>query len=210
MRNRTEDQIEIILIRHGETRSNRERRYLGKTDEPLSEDGKKRLEAAKREGIYPGADLVCVSPMKRCRETADILYPGRDRLQHDLEIVPEWKETDFGEFEGKNYTELCHDRRYQEWIDSGGTLPFPGGESRESFCRRCETGFLRVLRITGERKGTEGTRTACIVHGGTIMAVLSRFYGGEYFDYQVPNGGGYRFLVKTGEDGPEITDLEKL
>lgn len=210
MRNRAEDQIEVILIRHGETKSNREHRYLGKTDERLSEEGKNKLWAAKKENMYPEADMVFSSPMKRCRETAELLYPDLCLSGSTFAVVPEWEEMDFGEFEGKNYTELCGDRRYQEWIDSGGTLPFPGGESRELFCRRCERGFSGVFRTVGESMGKGGKRIACIVHGGTIMAVLNRFYGGEYFDYQVSNGSGYRFAVKMGADGPEITELEKL
>ena len=52
---------------------------------------------------------------------------------------------DFGEFEGKNYIELQKDPNYQAWIDSNGTLPFPGGESREAFIKRCEQGFYRML-----------------------------------------------------------------
>ena len=37
----------------------------------------------------------------------------------------------FGSFEGKTYFDLNGNEDYQRWIDSGGTLPFPGGESRE-------------------------------------------------------------------------------
>ena len=43
MRNRTENQIELVLIRHGATKANEERRYLGRTDEELSEKGKEAL-----------------------------------------------------------------------------------------------------------------------------------------------------------------------
>ena len=52
---------------------------------------------------------------------------------------------DFGVFEGKNYLELQGDKRYQEWIDSNGTLPFPEGESREEFISRCDKGFRRMI-----------------------------------------------------------------
>ncbi len=65
---------------------------------------------------------VFVSPMLRCRQTAEILFPQIPQI----EIDP-WREMDFGEFEGKNYAQLNGDPRYQAWIDSGGTLAFPGG-----------------------------------------------------------------------------------
>jgi len=58
----------------------------------------------------------------------------------DSHFVPEWTEMDFGAFEGHNYQELSGDPAYQRWIDSGGTLPFPEGESREEFIRRSVAG----------------------------------------------------------------------
>ena len=79
MWNRTEDQIEIhlTLIRHGATLSNKEGRYLGKTEEALSPDGIRTLEKSVADRIYPIADVLFSGPMKRCLETAQILYPGQ-------------------------------------------------------------------------------------------------------------------------------------
>ena len=185
MWNRTENQInvQIALIRHGKTASNREHRYLGRTDEGLDADGKQELLNYKEEGRYPAVDVLFVSPMKRCKETAEILYPGMLYLE-----IPEWREMDFGEFEGKNYMELSGDPRYQEWIDSNGILPFPGGESREEFICRCVQGYEKM------EKNSRSLTIGCIVHGGTIMALLSHYLGGEYFDYQIPNGGIYMWV----------------
>ena len=142
MRNRTEDQIEIhlTLIRHGATLSNKEGRYLGKTDEALSPDGIRTLEKSVTDRIYPIADVLFSGPMKRCLETAQILYPGQTPI-----CIPEWTEMDFGAFEGHNYQELSGDPNYQRWIDSGGTLPFPEGESREEFIRRSVAGYEKMV-----------------------------------------------------------------
>lgn len=62
-----------------------------------------------------------------------------------LQIIEELAECDFGEFENKNYKELDGNANYQAWIDSNGTLPFPGGESREEFKRRNLSGFERAI-----------------------------------------------------------------
>lgn len=145
MRNRSENQIEVYLIRHGATNANREHRYLGRTEEPLSEEGREELKAFQRQGLYPdpaSLQALFVSPMERCRETAELLFG--DYEQH---IIPEFREMDFGLFEGKNYQDLQGDARYQAWIDSNGTLPFPEGESREGFIARCRRGFEEMLRI---------------------------------------------------------------
>ena len=85
---------------------------------------------------YPAAELVYVSPMKRCRETASLIYPTLTQREEPL-----LRECDFGDFENKNYLELNGNPDYQAWVDSGGTLPFPGGESREAFQERCREGF---------------------------------------------------------------------
>jgi alpha-ribazole phosphatase len=198
MRNRSKNQITLVLIRHGATKSNLEHRYLGKTDEPLCKEGENQLEEYKRQNLYPRVDILYTSPMTRCIQTAKILYPDMQ-----TNSVKEFSEMDFGTFEGKNYIELQADKRYQEWIDSNGTLPFPNGESREDFITRSVNGFNRINPKDGETIGM-------IVHGGTIMAILSQYYGGEYFDYQVANGKGYICKVDYSNTTPKITELMRI
>ena len=198
MRNRTENQIDLALIRHGMTASNSEKRYLGRTNEPLSEEGRRLLLLRKEQGCYPAASFLFSGPMTRCLQTGRLLYPEKTPL-----LIPEWTEMDFGEFEGKNYRELSGDARYQAWIDSGGLLPFPGGESREAFLLRCRKGLERLLRML-EKKGPgemAGNMAAAIVHGGTIMALLSALCGGDYFDYQAANGHGYICRLSVEPEG---------
>lgn len=190
MRNRTENQITLIFIRHGETEANKEHRYLGRTDEALSLEGREKLLQAYQQSRYPEAEVVFTSPMRRCRETARLLYPLVPKKE-----IPEWVEMDFGDFEGKNYEDLKDDEHYQAWIDSNGTLPFPNGESREAYIKRCMQGMDRMMQLLQEER-----KVAVIVHGGTIMALLSSLCGGEYFDYQVRNGEGFVCSLKKGKD----------
>ena len=124
--------IELFLIRHGLTEGNKKKRYIGRTDEPLCPEGLEQLSALS----YPVLDNIFISPMRRCVQTARILYP-----QARLHIIDDFRECDFGEFENRNYLELADNENYQKWIDSGGTLPFPGGESPKEFQRRTLLGF---------------------------------------------------------------------
>lgn len=178
----------LFLIRHGMTEGNREKRYIGKTDEGVCDEGRRMLERRKAAGEYPEADLVFVSPMRRCLETAEVLYPGQEPV-----VVEEFRECDFGLFEGKNYRELTGNVHYQAWIDSGGTLPFPEGESRGAFQDRCCAGFVRMAGICAEweraeekkdgKKGTEGDlccswrddngAVGTVWHGGRRLLFLS-------------------------------------
>lgn len=179
----------LAFIRHGATRANIERRYLGKTDESLSEEGRELLESYKMQKLYPDVEYLFTSPMQRCMDTAKIIYPTLCPV-----IIPEWKEIDFGRFEYRNYEELKDDVQYQEWLNSGGALDFPEGESQNDFVLRCKSGFIRMcneLNLMAERNVTKSVLAGMVVHGGTIMSLLSLYGGTDYFDYQVSNGRGY-------------------
>ena len=193
---------ELILIRHGKTAGNLLGRYIGsRTDEPLCDEGREGL-AGKQ---LPEVERLYVSPMKRCVETAEILWPGFDRKK--MQKVTDLRECDFGDFENKNYKELSGNGDYQAWIDSNGTLPFPNGESMDLFKSRCREAFAQIAEeVSGaEQKwkdsGETGIfRAGIVVHGGTIMAILEQ-YGypkRAYFDYQVKNGCGYRLTPVEG------------
>ena len=226
MWNRSESQIELVFIRHGATKSNKEHRYIGKTDEPLSENGIREVQKLKQSGYYPKVEHLFCSPMKRCIETARLIYPDITCV-----IVEEWKEIDFGIFEGKNYVELQGNQQYQAWVESNGMLPFPEGESRETFDKRNDIGLHKVLQLllqmeevslckclsmneTENLSGYKGTAKyitiGIIVHGGTIMSLLSRYGGGEYFDYQLNNGEGYQCRLKVGREGFNFTDIGSI
>ena len=174
--------MKYILIRHGKTQGNLERRYIGcRTDEDLCAEGIAELKVQH----YPDVDLVFTSPMKRCIQMAGIICPGKP-----VHIVDDLRECDFGEFEGCNYDDLKDNPAYQAWLDSGGELPFPDGESKRQFSQRCVKAFASIIAGLGEGS------YVFVVHGGTIMAVMERMARpqGAYFDFQVKNGEG--FLLK--------------
>ena len=172
--------------------SNRRKSYLGWTDEPLSEDGCEMLLRNRKN--YPAADLIFTSPMLRCRQTKEILYKDQP-----YQIIEKWKEMNFGSFEGKTYFDLNGNEDYQRWIDSGGTLPFPGGESRAEFITRCKEGLLDCL-MELEKQVTVQEKVVCIVHGGTIMALFDSYGQGSYFDYQCRCGQGYECTLSYAVD----------
>ncbi len=171
--------MKIVLIRHGMTRGNLEGRYIGcGTDEGLCGQGIAML----RQVRLPPVSRVYASPMLRCLQSAAILYPGIPP-----QTVDDFRECSFGIFEGKSYRELNGRPDYQAWIDSGGTAPFPGGESRAQFAKRSLDAF-RSLDLYGRKEDC-----ALVVHGGTIMAVMEAMArpAGSYFDFQVKCGHGF-------------------
>ncbi len=168
----------INFIRHGKTDGNLEKRYIGRTDEPLCAEGIEDI----RRNKYPSCDIVISSPMKRCIQTADIIYPDKKII-----IFDDLRECDFGDFEGKNYVELSDNPDYQKWIDSNGTDTFPNGENPYDFRKRCTETFLKAVRIYSDKNLT------FVVHGGTIMSVMEKFAvpKRDYYGWQVKNGHGF-------------------
>lgn len=171
--------MSVLLIRHGEAEGNAEGRYIGcRTDALLSAAG--RAELLRR--AWPAFRRVYASPMRRCVETVRLICPGVEPV-----TVPDLRECDFGDFEGKNYAELNGRPDYQAWIDSGGTLPFPGGEDPAAFRARCAAAFARI-------RAEAGAEDALVVaHGGTLMAVMDAFARPhrDYFAWQAGNGEGF-------------------
>ena len=159
----------IVLLRHGETAYNAQRRYQGKSDIPLSARGKARLRAA---DFVP--DVVFVTALCRTAQTAAAIFPGaRQAVEDDL------REMDFGDFEA-----------YRAWLASGGEAACPNGEGKAAFCARVRRAFERLVDDALAR-GAE--RLVIVAHGGTQMAALSRFAEPhrDYYDWNAPLAGGF-------------------
>ena len=184
----------VELIRHGETALQREHRYQGRLDVPLSPEGREALKPA-----HQCPPRVYVSRLLRARETAALLFPGAEQV-----VVPGLEEMDFGRFEGKNYRELSTDPAYQSWVDGLCLGSCPGGESKEDFCRRVCNAFVRLLELARRRGEPSVT---IVAHGGTQMAVMERFARPQrdYFDWRLESGQGYRTRVTWGSGGPVLT-----
>ncbi|MDY2842831.1 MAG: histidine phosphatase family protein [Treponema sp.] len=195
----------FTFIRHGATAGNLEKRYIGKkTDESLCEIGAAKILENAAKGKYPGADFVFSSPMKRCLETCNLIYGSEKNPKEKPIIIEDFCETDFGDFEGKNFSELKDNPEYKKWIESGGEMPFPNGEGRAEAAARALKGFSKMLEILGsdierrknQKNAEESFRVAAVVHGGTVMAVLSKLTGKNYYDFQLENGGAVSFRLK--------------
>lgn len=166
----------IYLIRHGATALNEEGRYQGLTDIPLSQAGRAALRKA---DFCP--ETVYVSPLCRAAETAAILFPKAKQI-----AVPDFREMDFGAFEGRTADEMADDPVYRAWVAGGCTGRCPGGESLTEFSERVWTAFSPLLELEKER-------LVIVAHGGVQMAILERYAEPhrDYFRWHAPCGGGF-------------------
>ena len=90
--------MKLILVRHGETDWNKERRYQGQTDLELNETGKRQVEMLRNRLADTPIDLVYVSDLKRAMVSAQVITRGRDIIMASRQAL---REINFGEFEGK-------------------------------------------------------------------------------------------------------------
>ena len=170
--------ISIVFIRHGATEGNIQKKYIGRTDEPLCDLGIEQALGLK-EHKFP-SEHIFVSPMQRTIQTAEIVFDGCEYV-----VTDDFKETDFGIFEGKSASELSDNEDYKAWVDSGCGLPIPNGEDVASFKKRCADAFANIVHSL-----PDGSSASFVVHGGVIMAVMEAFCadGGSFYDYHIANG----------------------
>jgi broad specificity phosphatase PhoE len=163
----------LILIRHGETVWNLERRFTTRTDIELSEAGvAQALRAA--DGLAAVAvDRIYSSPLRRALRTAELIA-GRQPKQCPITTDQRLVEIDAGPFEGRTEEEinagpLAAD--FARW-HTDGTPEFPDG------CEPFEAALSRVSAFLDEHEGESGT-TLVATHGSLArLVVSSHFLGG--------------------------------
>lgn len=171
--------MEVYLVRHGETIWNREGRYYGHTDIPLSEDG---LLQAKKLGSYLkriSFDRVICSPLCRAVDTAKELSDLPFQLDNRL------KEQNFGLFEGKTYKELRNEfsKELSEWNKDYENYRIPQGESFRMVRERVEEFVKGLWKDDG--------RVLIVAHKGTFGHMLAAMMN-------LPLSGYWNFVFEQG------------
>src|SRR5215468_3547390 len=120
--------LRLVLMRHAETDWNRERRYQGWQDTPLSEAGRTQAEAAGRRLADQRLTAVWSSPLRRARETATAVAAphGLDvRLEHGF------GEMGFGQWEGLTVDEVRakFPGPHRAWLETPHEVAPPGAET---------------------------------------------------------------------------------
>ena len=178
----------ISLIRHGKTEANDRGVYIGTTDYPLSDFGRNELLDKLERFVYPKVERVYSSPLQRCTETAEILFPDRE-----LVIAEEFRELHFGKFEGRSAEELLHDEDYRSWMKGGMDAKPPEGESVAELSIRTYQGLHRILL---EMMQEELRHCALVTHGGVISNMLACFGIPKLDPRQIQTASGEGFEIQ--------------
>jgi probable phosphoglycerate mutase len=151
------------LLRHGQTEHTPERRFSGRNDLPLSRTGRAEAEATAVRAKELGIEVVVASPLRRTRETAEIVATALGLpVQFDDDLV----ELDFGDLEGLTFDEAAakHPLAARRF-GSDVTVRAPGGESVADVSARVSRARRRVL---SEHAG----RTVLVVSHVTPIKLL--------------------------------------
>lgn len=179
----------LSIFRHGRTEANDKGIYIGKTDYSLSETGRQELIEKTDEFIYPKVQRVYSSPLKRCIETSEILFPEREMI-----TVNDLRELDFGDFEGKSVDELINREDYKKWLKGGVENTPPNGESIQDMTLRI---FTALNQIILNMMSEDFTHCAVITHSGIITNMLTCFGIPKYNakDLACDAGEGFEILI---------------
>jgi probable phosphoglycerate mutase len=137
------------LLRHGQTEHTPERRYSGRNDLPLSRTGRAEAEAAAARVRELGIEVVVASPLRRTRETAEVVAAA---LGLPVEFDDDLVELDFGDLEGLRGDEArakhpLATRRFMADV----TVAAPGGESIADVAARAGRARDRILHAHAGR-----------------------------------------------------------
>lgn len=169
----------LILLRHG--RTGLSGRYVGSSDVPLSEEGRKQILDLRPDLGTIKIDGLLASPMLRCTQSANLLDLGLP-----MQLDPDLREIDFGRWEGKSFAEIeAQDPALvQHWASGADDFCFPGGEATSGFANRIDTVKNRLL-------ASDARTLLLVTHGGVIRSLICGLLGlsqSNYLLFQAAKG----------------------
>ena len=162
----------FILVRHGETRANREYRYIGASDDALTERGQTQAEQlAAALSVLPVA-AVYSSPRQRAYQTS-LSIAAHHGLS--VQVLDDLRESDFGTWEGLSRSEVevrsTQDAESLHAWERDTALAPPGGESLDAMHRRVTAAVENLVQVH------PGQTIILVSHVGPIKAVLCAALG---------------------------------
>jgi broad specificity phosphatase PhoE len=158
----------LLLVRHGETDWNLGNRFQGHADPPLNETGRTQARELAAALVDRSFDAVFTSPLRRARESAEIIAAS-----HGLQPIPveDLREVDVGEWQGLTREEVARrfPGQYRRWAAFG--QGWDNGETYEEMGRRVVATLLELAREH------EGETLLVVTHGGPIRAALASASG---------------------------------
>ena len=176
-------ETEIILIRHGETEWNSQKRMQGHSNSNLSEVGRGQIQALGELMKNVSFDHIYSSDSLRARQTAEAItqYSG-----HTLQFDQRIREKNLGVFEGLTSTEAKerHPEIYRLFKTAGANYVIDEGESTQQLLERALE-FSEEIRLRHPQE-----RVVMVTHGGVVRVLMKHALG---LSIDAPT----RFIIKN-------------
>ena len=180
---------QVILIRHGQTDWNSEKRYQGSADIPLNERGREEAKRLQRWVSCQNIGRVYSSDRKRASEFARIAFEG-----FTIKEETAFREMGFGVFEGLVYEEAMRrfPDQYSSLIEDPVNTVIPDAEIFSDFRRRVLASFDKIV------SENDGGAAAVVTHAGPIRIILNRIMKlNSFWDLKIDSGSIH--IVETGK-----------
>jgi len=191
----------ILLIRHGETAWNAERRLQGHLDIALNAEGERQAAALGRALADERIDLVISSDLGRARQTAEAIALARGQSSQGVLRDPQLRERCYGGFEGLLYSEIAarFPLQFAAWQARNVDAELPPGENcGETFRQFFDRALTAILGHAGQHPGKT---LALVAHGGVLECAYRAALGLPLEtprDFKVHNASVNRFMAEQG------------
>ena len=187
--------MELVLVRHGQTKWNVEEIFRGRADIELNDHGRRQAELLGEFLAVPTIEAVYSSPLKRALDTADSVA-RRHRL--DVQVAPGLIDMDFGDWEGLQ-GEVVKQRyaaAYAAWTDRPEQADIPGGETLSQVRRR-------VMQAVDQIVAAHSGRVVIVTHRVILKLATLSLLGldeSSFWNIVVDTCGVTTFRVEGGRN----------
>lgn len=181
--------LNIYFIRHAQSMGNKLRTFSGVTDVELSDEGRASLEKAKTFFNDKEISKIYVSPLKRCKDTAKIIFG-----KHEFIIDEGLKELNFGDWEDVNFKKVieAYPDQWEDYMENWREFTFPNGDNIKEYQKKAAQEIKRIL------DNHDGSDFAIVSHNGFLKAVMSYILTGDIefaFNLSVQNAAISQIVV---------------
>ncbi|HEY9907541.1 MAG TPA: histidine phosphatase family protein [Thermosynechococcaceae cyanobacterium] len=201
----------FLLVRHGETEWNRQKRFQGQIDVPLNENGRLQAEQAAEFLREVAIDQAVTSPLLRPKETAEIILQRHPdvRLEFNANLV----EISHGLWEGKLEEEIEQEfsGELERWQTSPETVQMPEGENLQQVWDRSVAAWNAIVQSARDRPPSG--ITLVVAHDAVNKALLCYLAGlspRSFWSFKQGNGAVSVIDYPQGLDKPPVLQASNI
>lgn len=160
----------LLLVRHGETAFNAEKRFQGHVDAPLHENGRRQAAALQKRLTDEPIEATIANDLRRATETAEIIMAGGGM---EVTVDGRWRELNFGSWEGMTYPEIQpkFPQQLAAWEADSVCVTPPNGETLQQLAERVQVALADL------RQAYPPEPVLLVAHGGVLQTLLCLRWG---------------------------------